>query len=297
VVEAPGFLGFSIVGSDTQIGLAMCKYLDVRRIPYSSLSSNDVANLDDWLAENTHPYVLNALIEEQVGEQVRLDAVQIVASNSLAKHCADNEIVMVHISNSVVFSGRSSRAYIETDELEPRDDYGQRCSDLEKEVQTICPRSIILRTSWVFSENENNFLTKLVAAATTKETLRVSGSLKGCPTDAHVIARVVVGMCEQVDCKPDPDLWGIYHYVDSDVCSMHTFAKTVITLAKSMTDIKVETIEEGDGLNMHEGEGLAELESYELNCKKILSVFGIKQRPWRRGVQAALKLKFPAAAS
>jgi dTDP-4-dehydrorhamnose reductase len=213
------------------------------------------------------------------------------ACEGIAQCCHELDKTLFHLSSSLVFSGKSTRAYTETDECDSTTALGRAFQLLEKKVMEVNPKSVILRASWLFSEQVDNFLTRLVGAAISSESLQITGNLRGCPTDAHAVAKVFVGMAEQIDCgTSSPELWGVYHYADSDACSMHTFAKTVITVVKSMAEVRVETIEEGDTPGMIDA--VIEPENYELSCKKILSTFGIKQRPWRRSVHEVLKEKF-----
>jgi len=294
VTDISDSLSFFILGSDGQVGMALCQYLSERQIPHLSLSTQELQApnvLKERLASVSCRYVVNTVCEEP-SEGVEPDWGRWAAiASDVAVSCEEQEKVLFHISSAKVFSGESPRAYVETDEPGPKSDLGKAYWEIEQQTAKQCEMSIILRVSWLFSEQVDNFLTRLVGAAIRQESLQVSGKLRGCPTDAHVVARVIVAIAEQVDCgTSEPPLWGTYHYADSDACSMHTFAKTVITVVKSMAEVRVETIEEGETQTMVDT--IAEQENYELSCKKILSTFGIKQRPWRRGVHEVLKHKF-----
>ena len=197
---------------------------------------------------------------------------------------------LLQLSSSLVFSGKSLRAYTETDATDATSPLGLTYIDIEQQIQGIWPKVIIVRASWLFSEQVGNFLTSLVGAAIRLESLNVSGNLKGCPTYSLTLAKVFVAIAEQVDCGAEPALWGIYHYADSDACTMHTFAKTVITVVKSMAEVRVENLVEGSSATMIDA--VTTTENYELSCKKALSSFGIKQRPWRRSIHDVLKEKF-----
>lgn len=292
-------LKFLILGSDSQVGTALQQLFDTRQIPYKTLAMKDVVRaqeVSDFLTANkTIPFVINACFEEPQEGVVPDVESWVTAAKLIAQRVQAQQQSLFMVSSSLVFSGHSTRPYHESDKTDATSTVGKAFIELEKVSRAYCERLIVLRTGWVFSEQVGNFLTRLVGAAISQESLRFSGHLKGCPTDAHAVARVLLAMAEQVDCGvSEPDLWGTYHYVDSDVCSMHTFAKTVITVVKSMTEVRVESIEEGDSPDMIDA--VVEPESYELACKKILSTFGIKQRPWRRSIHEVLKTKFSSQA-
>jgi dTDP-4-dehydrorhamnose reductase len=284
-----------VLGSDGQVGLSLCQLMDSRKIPYVALTTEECSvskNIISAIQSNIEfPFVMNTLFEEPP-EGANPDLQHWLSTcEQIAHSCHELDKTLFHLSSSLVFSGKSTRAYTETDECDSTSPLGRAFQLLEEKVLEINPNSVILRASWLFSEQVDNFLTRLVGAAISSESLQVSGNLRGCPTDAHAVAKVFVGMAEQIDCgTSSPSLSGIYHYADSDACSMHTFAKTVITVVKSMAEVRVETIEEGDTPGMIDA--VIELENYELSCKKILSTFGIKQRPWRRSVHEVLKEKF-----
>lgn len=283
-------LSFIVLGSDSQVGSAMLQLLDERSIPYAAIETSQCFQpeaLKTFLEQGDHRrFVLNSLYDES--PDIAPDYLKNLqrASATIAQSCADNMQDLMHMSSGHVFSGQSNRPYVETDEPDATTELGRVLREIETSVSETHSQSIFLRSVWLFSEQKNNFLRRLVNAAIRQETLSFSGSLKGCPTDAHALAKVFLAIAEQLDCNVlEPELWGVYHYGDSDACSMHTFAKTVITVVKSMAEVRVETIAES---NVTDAESDS-IENYELSCKKILSTFGIKQRPWRRSVHEVLK--------
>jgi len=288
-------LSFLILGSDRQVGRSLIQYLDSRQIPYQACSSEQLATTPDEVGKivasaQSCSYVVNVLFEEPAeGAEVDLPFWLSLAS-SVANACAQSQKPLFQLSSGLVFAGKSSRAYVETDLPDAQSALGRTYIDIEREVVERWSKTVFLRASWLFSEQDGNYLTQLVGAAVRLESLKVSGHLRGCPTYAMTAAKVLVAIAEQVDCGAEPELWGVYHYADSDACTMHTFAKTVITVVKSMTEVKVESLEEGNSPGMIDA--VNELENYELGCKKILSTFGIKQRPWRRSIHDVLKEKF-----
>ena len=295
MIKNSATLGFHIIGSDTQVGRALTALLADKDIPYRETSVRDSVEkklLTSQLIDTPHPFILNALFEGDIDGKLEASRTKQKQWLSIADTLTDvafqKNSTIIHLSNALVFSGDQTRGYSETDEPNSPYSLGQLFLKVEEKIQQKCPGHIIVRTSWVFSEYGDNFMIRLVNAVINQPSLQISGKLIGCPTDAHVLAKVIVAIAEQIDCAAEePELWGVYHYVDSDACSLHTFAKAVANSVKSMVTVQVDTIEEGDTDDLP---GAVELvENFELTCKKILSTFGIKQRPWRRGIKNVLK--------
>jgi dTDP-4-dehydrorhamnose reductase len=240
------------------------------------------------IATAEHRYVFNLLFEEPTDRDLAATDHWPQLAETIAAGCAEHKRVLFQLSSARVFSGKLSRGYLESDVPNPVTPLGHKYWAIEQRTVELCSQSVLVRPGWLFSEYGQNFLTQLVDVAIAQQSLKITGKLRGNPTDAHALAKVLLAMAEQIDCNtPEPFLWGTYHYGDSDACNLFTFAKTVITVVKSMTDVRVETVEEGETQTMVDT--IAEQENYELACKKILSTFGIKQRPWRRGIHDVLK--------
>jgi dTDP-4-dehydrorhamnose reductase len=234
-------------------------------------------------------FIVNTLPEE-LPSGIPLDAtVLLKATEKLAAFCQSHNRVLLQMSSASVFDGQKQSTYKESDATHPCTEDGLVILECEHKAVQRCVSTVIIRSSWLFSAEGDNYLSRLSEAAINKREMRFSGAMRSCPTDALSVAKAIVAIAEQVDCRSEPELWGIYHYVDSDGCSMYTFAKTTITVIKSMAEVKIETIEE------LAAEAGAVSECYELNCKKILSTFGIKQHPWRRGVHDVLKVTFSSS--
>ncbi|MFQ3231084.1 SDR family oxidoreductase [Reinekea sp.] len=284
-------LCFCVLGSNTQIGHALCDYLLEREIPFTALDLDDQGDVALCSEQIKEAYIVNTLPEELPSGLVMNEDQLLKVTEKLAAFCQSNEKVLFQISSASVFDGQKKTSYKEADATHPITESGQLLLKCEHKAQQRCVSTVILRTSWLFSDEGDNYLTRLCNAAVSEQQMRFSGSMKACPTNTLSIAKAFVAMAEQIDCRTEPALWGVYHYVDSDACSMFTFAKTAITVIKSMADVKIETIEE---LTAEEG-GINE--SYELSCRKILSAFGIKRHPWRRGLHDTLKQKYASSGS
>ena len=117
----------------------------------------------------------------------------------LAALCAARNIPFIHVSTDYVFDGEKGAPYVESDPISPRTVYGRTKAEGEQAVMAANPRSIILRTSWVYSATGKNFVRTMLHAGARNPTLHVVGDQKGNPTSADDLARVILGILGTVE--------------------------------------------------------------------------------------------------
>ena len=76
----------------------------------------------------------------------------------LAKAAAENNAVFIHVSTDYVFDGVTNLAYTEDDFTDPIGVYGNSKREGEILALEANPSTIILRTSWLYSEFNKNFV-------------------------------------------------------------------------------------------------------------------------------------------
>lgn len=287
-----------VTDAEGQLGRALGRLLTARGIeavliPDAELNLNDSEAVTALLRQHRPDYVINAYVHNDLEPEACVDSCwphQIDTGVAvLAAACQDAGIALLHVSSEQVFDGNKTTAYSEQDVAEPMTAAGRAFLQAELAVREHCEHHLILRSSWVFGTDRPNFLTHIIREAQEQDVIRVLDTQRGCPTAAADLARVVIAMLEQVDCDVDPPLWGTYHYAGSDVTHWHIFAEAIVKAAKSCIDVEVESVEAI--LPPGQDESLRP-QNLELSTRKILATFGIKQLPWRRGVQDALKLCF-----
>ena len=159
----------------------------------------------------------------------RAFAVNATGTHNLATAAQSVGARFVHISTDYVFDGNQSRPYTETDYPNPQNVYGR--SKLVGELFALagCRDTIVLRTSWVFSEYGHNFVKTMLRLGQEKDTLSIVGDQIGCPTYAGDIAAAIIQILE----KPDA-LTGLYHSCGSVVMSWYDFSDHIFKAATSI---------------------------------------------------------------
>ena len=87
-------------------------------------------------------------------------------TKNVASGCKDINAKLICISTDYIFNGRKNTPYLENDMPEPLSVYGDSKLKGELAVQDILNDYIIVRTSWLFGKNGNNFIKAILKQAT-----------------------------------------------------------------------------------------------------------------------------------
>jgi len=143
---------------------------------------------------------------------------------NLAAIATDVGAKLVHYSTDYVFDGaKKTGAYLETDVATPLNIYGESKLAGEKLVLAECPRTLVLRLSWLYGRGPQNFISKVLFWAKERDVLKIADDEVSVPTSA---ARVVDITLRALN----GDLTGLYHAVNSGYCSRLEWADAVLKM-------------------------------------------------------------------
>ena len=131
-------------------------------------------------------------VDRAEGEPALAFAVNADGAGHVAEAAARTGAALIHISTDYVFSGRTGAPYAESDRPHPINVYGRSKLEGEKRAAALVPRSVILRTSWVFSPFGANFVKTMLRLARERDPVRVVADQRGNPTGAHDLAAAVL---------------------------------------------------------------------------------------------------------
>lgn len=144
---------------------------------------------------------------------------------ALAALCTKRNVPFIHVSTDYVFDGTKGAPYIETDATSPRTVYGSTKAAGEQAVLKAAPRSIILRTAWVYSSHGKNFIKTILNAATKFPELKVVADQHGNPTSSDDLAQAILAILYKIEEEGWQDSFGgIYHAVGSGAATWHQLA-------------------------------------------------------------------------
>lgn len=187
-----------VIGQSGQLARALeRRAADVITVPRSGLDlsaePHSVLKKLDRLIEQHQPRgVINAAAYTQV-DQAETDSdlafrINAGAPAIIAQSCALHDIPFVHISTDYVFDGRLSRPWQEADPVKPLNVYGHSKLAGEKAILNADGRAAVLRTSWVYDLQGQNFVTTMLRLAKSRSELRIVDDQIGRPTHADVLA-------------------------------------------------------------------------------------------------------------
>jgi dTDP-4-dehydrorhamnose reductase len=137
-----------------------------------------------------------------------------------------------HYSTDYVFEGVGEQFYQETDTTNPQNVYGHSKLQGEQALLNACPRSLIMRTSWVVGAHGGNFAKTMLRLASERESLSVVADQFGAPTSAALLADVTAQLVARIKSKGGATFpYGLYHVAASGVTSWHEYARFVIAQA------------------------------------------------------------------
>lgn len=156
----------------------------------------------------------------------------------IAKECKKYDTILIHYSTDYVFDGQNYKPYIETDTTSPVNYYGQTKLDGELLALQENPKTLIIRTSWVYSQFGNNFVKTISRLARERDTLSIVADQIGTPTSAKALAENTLQIIENLERTPDESKYGIYHYSNLGVASWYDFARQIAQLQYITCDIQ-----------------------------------------------------------
>ena len=146
---------------------------------------------------------------------------------------------IVHFSSNYVFRGddRIGGDFYSPDDIaEPINEYGRSKLEGEQAVAAECPRSWIIRTSWVFGEGKQSFLATLPARLRAAEQVIAI-------TDIFASATYVRDLVNRLDEIIALRSYGLYHLNNTGVCSFAEFANAtarILGLSEAERDSLIE---------------------------------------------------------
>ena len=160
-------------------------------------------------------------------------AVNAVAPRAMAEEAATLGAKLVHYSTDYVFDGTKATPYVEEDATGPRNVYGASKLAGEEGIAQAGGAFIILRTSWVYSNDGANFLKTMLRLRTERPELRIVADQHGAPTSADAIATATVRILTDVGAGK----WtsGVYHMTAGGATSWYGFAKAIFARAGAPT--------------------------------------------------------------
>jgi len=193
-------------------------------------------------------------------------------TQNIAVVCQEIGAILAYVSTNEVFDGTLPTPYLEYDVPRPINPYGYSKWVGEQAVQHLIPRHYIIRTSWMFAHGGENFLHRLVRAASQGDPISVVIDEVASPTYADDLA---VGIARLVE----TGRFGVYHLVNNGSASRYQFARTILDCA-GYAELPIAAVISAQRPRRSRPPAYATLRNF------AATMLGIELRPWQESVRA-----------
>jgi len=270
-----------VTGAESQLGksLRMMPHPDFE-VTFKSKYTLDITNkkaVKNFFKENSFDYCLNFAAYTNVN-QAEIDKkacfnVNVKGVANLAKAAKKNNFTLVHISTDYIFDGKKSTAYLEDDEPNPLNVYGTSKLMGENIIRQYLKKYLIVRTSWLYSKFNRNFVKTVLELSKTQKKLKLVNDQTGTPTYAPDLVQFLLFMIQTIEENPKKNYFGTYHFSNRGKASWYEFGQNILSFAG--IDKKVKPI------NSARFESHVVRPTYSvLSKKKIKQLFDYKPRKW-----------------
>ena len=224
-----------VTGAKGQLGTDLAKELTLRGLKYKGVDSIDfdITNIDDVeksLKELMPSSVIHCAaytaVDAAEDDNILCMKVNRDGTDNIAKICKEINSEMIYISTDYVFDGDGSLPYETDAPKQPLQVYGKSKLAGEVALQSHLERCYIVRTSWVFGENGNNFVKTMLRLSQDRDDINVVNDQIGSPTFTVDLA---VLLCDMVLSGK----YGVYHATNEGFCSWAEFAQEIIIVSGS----------------------------------------------------------------
>lgn len=253
---------------------------DLTALTHEQADITDTSRLDELFAQRWDAVINAAAVCDFDACEKDPDGTARVnrdAPLDLARRCAEQGALFVQYSSDYVFDGEKDKLLTEADMPQPLSVYGRHKAELEKQIPVICPRSLVLRVSWLYGMNGKTFMSRMPSLFAAQSSLRSAAGKKGCclyASDGSYWTRQLI----------DAGKTGLFNLVNAGETSWEEFARATLAqmrllgLQPACTDIVEVPYEQL-------GPGWSKRPRYScLDVAKLADVLPPGPRPWREAL-------------
>ena len=235
---------FLVTGVNGQLGYDVVKELksrgfnDVLEYDVEQMDITNKRQVEQCIVGNEPDVVIHCAaytaVDKAEENEELATKINVEGCKNLAEMTELIDAKILYVSTDYVFDGEKvlGETYDVNDNVNPQSVYGQTKYLGEKEIQ-FNPNNFIIRTSWVFGINGNNFVKTMLKLSETKDEINVVSDQYGSPTYTVDLARLLVDMALS-------DKYGTYHANNEGYTNWADFAEEIFKV--NNIDMKVNHI-------------------------------------------------------
>jgi len=222
-----------LFGGSGQIGRALSPQLKAQGALVIAPERHqlDVADLfavRHFLAVHQPAFIINAAaytaVDRAETEPVLADAVNRAFPALLAEYAAQQQCRLLHYSSDYVYGDDGGATLDEQRPYQPQSIYAKSKALADQAVLAAYPAALILRTSWVYAAQGENFMCTMLRLLREKPQLQVVADQVGAPTPAALVAQVSLRLLTS-------SVSGVLNLASRGSCSWYQFARAIQELA------------------------------------------------------------------
>ncbi len=206
------------------------------------------------------------------------------AVGEIAGATAETGAAMIHISTDYVYDGTKQGPYREDDPVAPINAYGASKLAGERAARSANPRTVILRTAWVYAPWGRNFVTTMLRLGSERERISVVDDQIGSPTSAIDLAEACLAIAPRLaGASASATHWGAHHFAGAGApASWAAFAAEIFRIADCLARATpvIDAIPGAD----YPTAARRPVNS-ALDCAKFTRTFGLSPPPWRQSLR------------
>lgn len=232
-----------VTGVKGQLGFDVVKVLNEKNITNLGIDISDLditneQDVDNFIKSYEPTHIIHCAaytaVDKAEDDKDTCYKVNVLGTRYLAQVAKKYQAKMVYISTDYVFDGQGEMPFDVDSKPNPVNYYGESKYLGEVEVQRNLEDFYIIRISWVFGINGNNFIKTMLKLSETRNELNVVADQVGSPTYTFDLAYYIYDLIQTNN-------YGIYHATNEGYCSWYEFAVEIFKLANK--DMKVNPIQ------------------------------------------------------
>ena len=272
-----------ITGSNGQLGKALEK-LNSYYINYNLyFRDKDQLNISEFndVEEFVVKFKINVIINCAAFTNVELaeknknlaNLVNNISVENIARLCSIKNIQLIHISTDYVFDGLKKQPYKESDRVNPINFYGLSKLNAERNIMKFdLKKSVIIRTSWLYSGDKNNFVGKIIEMINNHKNIEVVSDEIGSPTNVNDLANFILFIIPKLKNSKTE----ILNFSNSGYCSRYELAVEINRILKGTYFIKP----------IQKYKSSVKRPKYTvLDCKKIKELYNFRVNDWKTSLK------------
>ncbi len=246
------------------------------------LDISDADSVSDYFYDCQPHFCINAAAYTAVDlaetESDKAFAVNAKGVENLAEACAEYKAVLLHVSTDYVFNGDTRISYSEDSFTDPQGVYGASKLAGEELALAANPKTVVIRTSWLYSEFNKNFVKTMLNLFAEKPELGIVDDQFGQPTNANDLAEAILKIIET-----EPKMFGVFHFSNYPETTWFHFARKIAELTKSPVRLNPITTDQFPTPAKRPARSTMELD-------KIERTYGIEPKHWENSLRDCIEI-------